>query len=360
MPALFSVPAYPKAVSYNLQYSDPLSGNPNAVNRFGPWSNLVSAATSPSNIFDPGGSDNLRVYRAQPTIFVNGNTFTLPYSETFMVEQRMPGFYKTNLFDAQISNLLGPFRDFIGDYGTSEMSSTDINLDTGSGVGLIQPDGVTTTYSFAVIPDAEPPTILEYSVEVVKNNLSLLLNTDYVVSYEKGTIQFATAPQPTDTLTMTYKECKYTNRMLCSALQVAIDQLAEYNINGYGISDDNNVKIVNGVIGNNGLRPIIFALGQKILNRATIRIKSEQARAYKTDNFSIDTAPGRLIDGMSSQSIADFAEIRTMANQYIKTATSPMVRDAYDSFFDPSGLLPGFSVLVAGYYGVGYGSAGWL
>jgi len=364
MANLFSLPAFPNATSYNLTYSDPLPTDPNKLNKFGPWLPLPTVL-QPSNIFDPLGTP-LRLYQAAPTVYASGNAYTLPFFESFSVAQPAPNFFSYNLYDAQITNLLGAFRDFIGDYGDYETSSTSINADTGSGIGLIQPDGIVTVYNLGSIPDAQPPILLEYSVHIVKNGLTLLLNSDYIVEYDKGSVTFAVPPYPTDTINISYREVKYTNRMLDSALQVSIDTLSQFNINGYGIMPDNNVLTVVGVIGNNGLRPIIFTIAQKILNRATIRVKSEQARAYKSDNFSIDTAPGRLIDGMSTQSVADFAEIKSMATAYIKTATVPMVRDAYDSFFDASGILPELNWLVAGYYGAGWspsgmsGSFGWM
>jgi len=357
---MFSLPSFPNATSYSVNYSDPLPVDPNKPNKFGPWTPLTSV-TNPSGIYDATGS-GLRLYQASPTVFVNSQAYTLPFFDCFSVAQPAPSFYSYNLFDAQITNLIGPFRDFIGDYGDFETSSTNINVDTGSGVGLLQPDGLTAVYSLGAIPDAEPPILLEYSVQVVKNGLTLQLNLDYTVEYDKGELTFAVAPLATDVVNISYRQVKYTNRMLNSAIQVSIDMLSQFNINGYGIADDLNVKTVVGLIGNNGLRPIIFAIGQKVLNRATIRIKSEEARAYKTDNFSIDTAPGRLIDGMSTQSVADFAEIKSMATAYIKTATKPMVRDAYDSFFDFSGIMPQLNWIIASFYAAGWswGGGTWI
>jgi hypothetical protein len=352
---LFSLPAYPSAVSYSVQYSDPTVGNPNRQNKLGPWTTLTgSPFASPSNIYDAAGTF-LRLYRAAPTIAIPvvGNV-TLAYYDPFDISQPSPQYYKQRLYDAQITGMILDFRHYIGDYGQSASASTNVNIDTGAGIGLLTPDGVTTQFSVADIPDTTPPIILDYSVQVIKNNLDLIYNTDYAVSAGRGQILFATAPLTTDAVTISYTEVRYSNSQLASALATAIDMLASFNINGFGTANDNNVQIVNGSLNNNGLRSLVMAIALKVLNRAMTREKADLARAYKTQDFSIDTAPGRVIDGLSTLSSADFTEIRSMANAYIKTATIPTVRDTYAAFFDSSGTLPVYNLLVGRFYGMGY------
>lgn len=361
MPQLFSIPAYPGAVSYSIQYSDPLVGNPGRANKLGPWNNLTGTPfASPSGIYDAGGT-NLRVYRVAPTITIPvvGNV-TLSYYDPFGISQPAPGYYTTHLYDAQITGMLPDFRNYIGDYGEHASASTNINIDTGAGTGLLVPDGATTQFSVADIPDTTPPIILDYSVQIIKNNSDLIYNTDYVVNATRGQVLFAVAPLAVDTLTINYTEVRYSNSHLCSALVTAVDMLANFNINGFGTKNDNNVQLISGALTNNGLRQLIMAMALKILNRAMTRQKADQARAYKTQDFSIDTAPGRVIDGLSTLNENDFTEIRAMANAYIRTATIPTVRDTYAAFFDSSGTVPTFNILLNSYYGGGWGYAGWM
>jgi hypothetical protein len=354
MGAVISLPAYPGATSYSVQYSDPLVGNPNKPYPFA-WTTLATGIVSPSNIPDVTGNPMLRLYRAQPTILVGATPVTLQWYDPFTAKQEGNLNYLQPLFDPQITGMLNDFRSYIGDYGTPTAASTNINIDSGAGIGLLLPDGVRTTFSLAEIPDSHPPVVKEYSVTVTKNAIDLLLNTDFTMDYQRGMITFVTAPLASDSIDIRFDEVSYTNLWLNSAISGGINSLASFRINGYGIASDNNVKTVVGIIQNDGLKNIIFALALKILNRALIRVKSEQARAYKVDTYSIDTVPGRILDGMSKQSADDFSEIKVMANQYIKTATQPMVRDAYASFFDPSGLLPSFNIIVNAYYASGYG-----
>jgi len=344
--AIFSAPPYPGAVSYDFSFSDPTVGDPNAPNPFGTWTSLASAVTSPSNIGDPTGDATLRLYRVRPNVVINSTPVALRWFGPFSAT--------TTLFDPIITVLLPAFRDALGDYGEQATASTNTDLDTGAGVALLQPDGSKTVFNLGEAPDATPPVILESSVKVVQQGLTKAIATDYIVDWDNGTIIFAAPPAADDVIDITYTEVRYSNRMLNSALQVAIDSLATYKINGYSVSDDNNVKLVSGALTNSGLKPIVFAIGLKILNRAAIRKKSDEARAYKSDTFSYDTAPGRIIDGMSTQSVADFSEIRSMANKYIQTATSPTVRSEFDSWFDMSGRLPifgptGWALTYAGY-----------
>lgn len=356
MPNYFSLPQYPTAVSYAVQYSDPTSANMGRANKLGPW-NTLSGSPFPSQtgIYDAAGT-NLRVYRAAPTIPIPGNgNVQLGFYDPFAVTQPSPGYYSTHLYDAQITGMLSDFRAYIGDYGQHASSSTNVNIDTGAGIGLLVPDGVTTQFSVADIPDTTPPIMQDYVTQIIKNNVDLIYNTDFVVNASRGQVLFAAAPLTTDSVTINYTEVRYSNSQLCSALATAVDMLASFNINGFGILNDLNVQNVAGTLSNNGLRSLVMAIALKVLNKAMTRQKADQARAYKTQDFSIDTAPGRVIDGLASMSTSDYSEIKSMANNYIKTATIPTVRDTYAAFFDASGVLPIYNLLVGGFYGIGYG-----
>lgn len=351
MSVLFSLPAYPGATSYSLQYADPTSGNPNEPSLLGPWTDVgTGSITVPSDIIDSTGDQNLRVYRAAPTISVNGTSYTFPYYEPFSVAMSEPGVYTRTLFDPQITQMLPMFRKFIGDEGVQQVSSTVINLDSGAGSGLLQPDGSTTIFNLADVPDAIPAIVLEASVKVVQNGKTLANNTDYYVIYDAGQVIFATAPLSTDSITITFTEVRYTNRVLNAALTNALERLAPLGINGYGVTYDNNVCLSASAIGDTGLRFIIFLAAQKILNQAVIWAKAAAARAYKTGDFSMDTAPTRILDGMSKQAASDFTELKDAVDKYIRTATSSFSYGEFDSFLQISGLLPSWQMLwIAGF-----------
>lgn len=358
MAAVFSIPPYPGATSYNIQYSDPTVGDPNAPNPFGSWTDLAGitplAAGSESNIIDPTGDPNLRLYRVQPVVKINNTSVPLQWYDPVSVAQSdIGGFfvYNRRLYDPLLTYMLLEFRDFIGDYGVDQTAATSDALDTGAGVGLLQFDGQQKLFYLADIPDATNAIVLQGSINVVKNDVTLIRNTDYVINYEAGSILFAVAPAVDDTCYIQFREAKYSNRMLLAALDNAISSLSHFAIGGYGLKDDNNVRLMLANIPNDGLAQIIYSLAFVILNRAMIRIKSEDARAYKQADFSMDTAPGRIVDAMSKVATDDLNELRFKANNYIRTATSPIVRTLSDGFFDTSNLLPIWPFLM----GAGWG-----
>lgn len=351
---VFSIPPYPGAISYNIQSSDPLSADVNGRNKFGPWQPLgTGSITSVSNIIDNVGDWNLRLYRVQPIVSLNGTNVTMPWYDPFTANAVDVGGslkYEQALYDPLITIMLQEFRDFIGDYGNPQITATSDNLDTGAGSGLLQFDGTTTLFHLADVPDAKSAVVLEGTANVVKNGKTLVRNADYIVDYGAGTVQFATPPAAADTCYIPYREAKYSNRMLLGALDTAICRLSNLGINGYSVVDDNNVRKMQSMIPDNGLKPIIFSLALVILNRSMIRDKAENARAYKQDGFSMDTAPGRIVDGMSKVSTDDLTELRFMANNYIRSATFPIVRTISDGYFDVSGMFPSWPFL----WGMGY------
>lgn len=342
--ALFSIPAYPGATSYSIQRSDPAGGDPYAPNPFGTWT-TVGTYTDPTNIIDGSGDQNLALYRAAPTISVNSQSVVLPYYDAFSVGMSEPGVYQAKLYDPRITTMLPAFRDFIADTGEQYEASTNVDLDDGAGTALLEPDGARTSFSLAATPDAKAPVVLEASVVVVKNGATLQRNVDYVVRYEDGVVVFATAPAVNDVLSISYRSVRYTNRSLNAALANALERLMSLGISGYGVTYDNNVTVAVAPVGDDGLRTLVFMAAQKILNAAMTWYKAVSARSYKTDGFSIDTTPARLLDGMSNQSKIDLSEIRDMANRYIRSATMPLVYGDYDSYLNPAGSVPGFIYL---------------
>jgi hypothetical protein len=351
--SLFSIPTYPGATSYAVQYSDPISGDPNAANPLGPWNDVPgSPFTSPSNIVDSGGSQNLRLYRVAPTITVNGSPYTLPYYQPFSVAMVEPGQYEVNLYDPQITTMLPAFRAYIGDNGIAQTSSTEINLDSGAGTGLLQPDGSTTVFNLSDIPDASPAIVLENSVTVVLNGATKVLGTDYWVRWDCGQIVFATAPAADAAIAISYTEVQYTNRMLNAALANAVDRVGTVGISGYGLSYDNNVCLLNAPLGNTGLRSIIFMLAAKILNGAKIWLKAQQAREYKSGDFSMNTMPARFLEGMGGQFKLDTEDVKSAVYKYNRANTHSVSYAEFDSFLNTNGLLPAWSaVWLWGYSG---------
>jgi hypothetical protein len=256
-----------------------------------------------------------------------------------------PGVFEYNLYDPQITALLPPFREFVGDVGIQQTASTQINLDSGAGSGLLQPDGTTTIFNLADVPDSIPAIVLEGSVKVVKNGVTLLLGTDYYVMWNSGQVIFATAPASSDALTITYKEVQYTNRVLNAALSNAIERTGSIGISGYGVSYDNNVCVLTTSLGDTGIRYIIFYLAQKVLNHALIWAKAAASRSYKTGDFSMDTTPDRVLAGMTQQTQVEFGEIQAAVYKFNRANTHSFSYGDYDSFFNINGLLPTWSVI---------------
>jgi hypothetical protein len=341
MAEVFSVPTYPNAVGYNIEYSDPLSADPNGINPFGPWTTLGSGSlTNPSNILDLAASTDARVYRVQPIISVSGQSLPLKWYRPFRPD--------TPLYDPQITaGLLPQFRSNLSDYGTPQIASTDLNLDTGAGTGLLVFDGVRKIFNLADIPDANPAIVLEGTVFVVKNGKTLVEGTDYVVDYEAGQVSFAAAPVANDTCYIKFRQAAYSNNQLNAALRASIQALSSHlGLNGYYIQPDNNVSTVPVTLPDDGLKALIYEVGQQIIHRALITTKSRESRSYRIADFSMDTAPSRIVEAMSTQSINDWTELRAAANNYIRTSTRPIVRTTYDSFFDMGGAIPTFTFLL--------------
>jgi hypothetical protein len=301
-----------------------------------------------SGIADIGGDPYTRLYRLRPHVTMNGTDIPLEWYGPFSKD--------TTLYDSQITVLVPGFRDAIDDNGEVCTASTSGGLDSGAGVVLLAPNGTQTVFTLTEEPDTVPPVILENDERVVKNGLTLRRSTDYVMNYEKGSIIFAVAPEQTDELDITYTVVRYTNRRLSRALAISIDSLAGYRLNGYSTAYDNNLIAVNGTIGLGGLPAILYVMGLKILNRAAIRKKSDEARAYKSGSFSYDSAPGRIVDGMGAQDALDDAQIQSRVNKYIQTATAPLYRTEMLSWFDFSGNMPILTGIAQGLFMAGYNS----
>lgn len=357
MASVFSIPPYPGAVLYNIQYSDPTSGNPNKQNPFGPWTAISQSpilAGNESNIVDSSGDQNLRVYRIQPVVSINNSNVPLQWYDPMDVstEDTYGLFiYRSKQYDPLLSLMLMQFRDFIGDVGVDQVSATSEDYDTGAGVGLLQFDGSRTRFYLADIPDATNAILLQGSVHVIVNGVELQRNVDYVVYYEAGAVEFKTAPTEGTDCQIYFREAEYSNRVLLGAIDNAIGSLSHFGISGYNVTSDNNVRRLNAGIPNDGLPEIIFALAEVIMNRAQIRIKSENARAYKQNDFSMDTAPGRIVDAMAKVATDDLNELRFKTNNYIRVATSPLIHSLADGFFDTSNFLPLWPFLM----GPGFG-----
>lgn len=363
MASLFSLPLFPNATQYIVNYSDPISGNPNSPNPLGPWTAINGGATitNPSDIIDTTGNQNLRLYQAAPVVSINGTSYTYPFYPSFNIAMSEPGVFQSRLYDAAITAMLTAFRDFINDRGIPQSSSTVINMDSGAGSGLLQPDGTTTSFFLADIPDATPAIVLENSVSVVVNGTTNVLGTDYWVQWDAGQVNFATAPAANAVITITYREVNYTNGVLNAALAMAIERLGSMGISGYGTHYDNNVvRLTSGqtpfynqppqtlpqnYIGDQGLRYIVLYVASKILNNAEIWLRAKNAREYKSGDFSYSTVPQRVLEGMSQQTNLDYGEIKDAAYRYIRTNTKAVSFGDYDSFLSINGLLPSWSAL---------------
>ena len=132
---------------------------------------------------------------------------------------------------------------------------------------------------------------------------------------------------------------------MAAALANAVNRLAGLGINGYGITTDQNVLLLTSSFTSSGIYYILFLAAQAILNQAIIWAKAADARSYKTADFTMDTAPTRILDGMSAQAQVDDANIKDAVDKYIRTATSPVTWGDWDSFLDLRGMIPNLSSL---------------
>jgi hypothetical protein len=370
---LFSHPAFQVAgnytlVGYNL-FKSAANGD-GSPNPYGPWtavSGYNSGSTTSAgylnntNIVDTDGS-YFDLYRVAPVITVtpeNGSpvTTSLPQSRPFYAWQ--------SLFDMSISQLIDHFRrNWLTDTGVDVTESTIPTETSGATVMPFVTDPNTTRMFLSFLPNDDPIKLIADNVQVylgaTKSAASMLTPySDYYPSEAGGYIDFQTAPPSNYYLQVQYTKVKYTNDDCRSALLNAVSSLSLYGINGYGVAVSNNLYYLGANIPNRDLGDMICQIAYRNLLNADFKDSLEGAESWKDGKDGVEwTAdPSRALQAAQGR-IADLeTDLRRRATAYILNTRKYTSRGEFDSFFDVSGVLPVYSLIVAG-ANIG-GAIGW-
>lgn len=335
-------------IGYNL-FKSAASGN--KPNYFGPWT-AVSAYqnyTQNTDIVDVS-ADYYDLYRVQPIVLVN----TPSGPQTVTMAMSRPFFSWQQLFDVQISALLDTFRrNHINDVPVPRTDSTNPQEGSGAAVLPFTTDSTTTRFFLSFLPTDDPIKVVPESVQVAlgttkANAAALSAYTDFFPSEAGGYIDFAEAPPTADYLNVQYEAVRFSNDDLRSALLNAVSHLSLYGINGFQVDVSNNLCYLDLPIPNRDLAEIVCMIAYKNLMNAQIQKAFESAEAWKDGKFEYTADPSRSIQAATMHVGTLEENLRHRCNGYIINTRNYISRGEFESYFDMTGVLPVYSLIVAG------------
>lgn len=361
MANLFSHPAFVPTgnytvTGYNLVVSRAIGGSADggAPNYYGPWAAVggYTNYTKNTDIFDPVGTP-FDLYRVQPIIsitdqFNNTQTATLAFSRPFHATQP--------LYDMQISSLIETFRrNYLDDVPIFHVDSTMPTESTGGAVMPFITDSTTSRFYLSFLQNDDPVKIIPEET-VVYNAASKALAAmpmvqykDFYASDNGGFIDFSVTPSTTSYMRVEYKTVRFTNDEIRNSLINAVSQLSLYGINGYGVYNSNNLYYLNQPLTDRDLGEIVCLIAYKTLMNARIKYALETSEGWKDGKgveWTADPSRGLQAGTMHVENLAE--DLRHRCNAYIINTRNYVTRGEFDSFFDVSGVLPIYSLMVAG------------
>jgi hypothetical protein len=360
--AIFSHPAFTpggnyELLGYTLQTSPAIAGAPNPfafVNVPGYENYQVN-----TDIVVPTATywDLFRVAPTVGGVDQNGNTFTitLPWSRPFTSWQP--------LYDMRISSLIDNFRrNHIHDPGIPKIESTVAAESVGSNIMPFMTDDQTQRFYLSFLPNEDPIKIIgdQTLVYLGTNRASAAIlqpQVDYNLSEDGGYVDFAVNPPATDYMRVEYVQVKYTNDEVRNMLLNAISQLSLYGINGYEVLVSNNLLYMTGPLPSRDLGEILCMIAYRNVLSSDIESQLEVSEAWKDGKVEYTSDPSRSLQAgaVHLNNIDD--SLRRRCNNYILATRNYLYRGEFESFFDVSGVLPVYSLIVAG-YNTG-GALGW-
>lgn len=365
MANVFSHPVYfPNGnwtvVSYSLVVSRAINNSPSY---FGPWVPLTgyTSYTQNTDIVDATGT-YWDLYRVAPTIAVNMpngtvSTVTLDYSKPFQAS--------TPLYDSQISSLIDNFRqNYISDVGVEQRDSTLPQESTGGAIAPFITDSLTSRFYLSFLPN-DSPLKVDADRTIVFTGTSqtsaspLAQYSDYYASEKGGYIDFATIPSTSSYLRVDYRMYRFTQDEVRNALLNAVSSISLYGINGYEVRTSNNLYYLVAPLPTRDLAEIACQIAYRNLLNAQVQDSLENAEAWKDGKIEYTSDPSRSLQAATIHinNLDDI--IRDKANSYIYNTRTYLSRGEFTSYFDTQGILPLYSVLVAG-LGVGSYAGFWI
>ena len=360
---IFSHPAFYTSgkstlVGYNLFVSRATATGPSY---FGPWTPVAAyqGYTSNFDIVDVSGGPN-DLYRVQPIV-----AYTLPdgTAGTGTLNMSRPFFSWTPLYDAMVSQFIDTFRNsWLSDSGIKETESTIVTENSGASLMPFVSDPDTTRYFLSFLPNDDPVKIVGDSVKVwhgaTKAAAQILTPySDYAPSEDGGFIDFAESPAANDYVRVEYTKVRYTNDQIRSMILNAVSSLSLYGINSFQVNQSNNLYYLGSPIPNRDLGDIMCQIAYRNRLNAAFQDSLEGSESWKDGKVEWMSDPGRALQAAAARATDIEAEIRRRCNIYIYNTRNYISRGEFESFFDVSGVLPVYTLIVAG-ANIG-GAIGW-
>jgi hypothetical protein len=253
-----------------------------------------------------------------------------------------------------ISNLLDTMRNnWISDPGIPQTESTSPTETSGGNVMPFITDPSSARFYLSFLPNDNPVKLIGSSVQVYLGTdrasaTPLVPYQDFYASEDGGYIDFAAIPPTNDYCRVEYTKVRITNDQLRSVLVNAVSALSLYGINGYEVRVSNNLFYLVNPLANRDLGDIVCEIGFRNLLNSQFLAQLEGAESWKDGNVEWSADPGRALQAAAGRATDLEADIKKRANNYILNTRNYIARGEFDSFFDVSGTLPVYTLIVAG------------
>jgi hypothetical protein len=240
------------------------------------------------------------------------------------------------------------------------METTDPTEGTGAAIMPFITNASADRFNLSFMPNANPVKIVGEDLLVWQGSdkghaAPLSAYSDFYADDAGGFVQFKTAPSTNDYLKVQYKMVKYTNDECRNRLLNAVSALSLYGINGYEVRQSNNLYYLVTPLANRDLGEIVCMIAKKNLLESKVQSSFEAAEAWKSNEIEFTADPSRSIQA-ATLFAADLDEmLRHRANGYIiSSRSSHHATGEFDSFFNTSGILPVYSMIVSNYNAFGW------
>jgi len=349
---LFSFPSFVPSgsfttVGYNVVVSRAVANAPAPMGTYVALSGYTGT-TSNLNIYDATGGP-LDLYRVTPIINITGG----PSGVVFDTAQSRPFYATQPLYDIQISALLDNFRQsYARDIGIPLTDSTTPTEGTGSNVMPFITDAATNRFYLSFLQNDDTikllPNPLVYAGANKGAAVSLVQYTDFFVNEIGGYIDFKVTPALNSYMRVEYTKVNYTNDELRNLMLNSVSMLSHYGINGYQVNNSNNLYYLVTPFPSRDLAELVMMISFKKIIDQQMSSDLATAESWKDGKVEWSADPGRALQAAASRLSDLEPEITARCNNYIYNTRTYMSRGEFESFFDVSGVLPVYSLIVAG------------
>lgn len=360
---IMSFPAFPNSdgytvVGYNVVVSRASGNAPNPMGTYVALSGYTGT-TQNLNIFDSVGTQ-FDLYRVTPIVNIIGGSSNV----VFDTMQSRPFYATQPLYDIQISSLIDAFRQgYLSDIGIPLTDSTLPTESTGSAAMPFMTDSLTTRFFLSFLQNDDPvkllPNPLVFTGTDKSSAAALTQYTDFYVNEIGGYIDFKVPPPTSNYLRVEYSKVKMTNDEIRNLLCNTISFLSAYGINGFQVNNSNNLYYLVTPLPNRDLAELVQLIALKKVIDQQMSSDLANAESWNDGKVSWSADPGRALQAAASRLSDLEPEINARCNNYIYNTRTYTSRGEFESYFDCSGILPVFSLIVAGSFNLG-GLGYWL